>query len=764
MARRRLRPRLARCARGARGRADRLLQHRSRPPGADRGCVRHRALRVRAEARAGASRVDGRRGVGGDRARARVRTAAAHSSRDRRADRALGRRRSRAAYGDGRSRGLAHAQPELRDERIPRLWSPRGRAGAGRPARARRDVRDVHRHAHADLSRDAHPPQRADHRRRGAEVRTIAIIPAFRAAGRSESERRGAEPLARWGGDRQATPPALDAAHGGAVRAPAAGRHARRHGTVRRWGDAHTGEPHAGARLRRRAPTRFDRWPVVRDVRHGVRLQRALAHAREGPMTTRRHRRHRRAGVAALLMAAATLLACTSAAQWSTTYEQHYLADGSNWAFRNNYPASDRLFNAFDYGHAILYERLYTRPYDDPSTLEQQEYDFITKKLLLKPPRLPLEESAIEIEYAKLVPEAKQMFEWAHVLHRQVYDVWADERIPDERKDGEVNRLLAYYKSRRDVAFSSRPKDMHLMEGQPYSLAFRRRYPKFNGLIWAYHWLQVGLYEPLVTAKTAAEREAGVNEALARFRAMLDQPPSRMPSVMPMTSVIAPEFSRRYPEAAIIFDNLHAMHDVISDVLADSTIPRSRKRAEILTAAARYRDDTTSVTSVEEWRSMAISMGVARMGGPASGAKSTPPAPVPSSSPDAHAHHTQPATPTATTSWSTEMVEQRLRDGGVAARPLPSTGRHIFMSMPATSYQLEDGDELQLFIYADSTARARDTDRLDTRRVAPPDMMIKWRAQPSLIVDRNLAAIVITNDEARRQRVRDALLGTGRAP
>jgi hypothetical protein len=35
--------------------------------------------------------------------------------------------------------------------------------------------------------------------------------------------------------------------------------------------------------------------------------------------------------------------------------------------------------------------------------------------------------------------------------------------------------------------------------------------------------------------------------------------------------------------------------------------------------------------------------------------------------------------------------------------------------------------------------------------------MIKWRAQPTLIIDGNLAAIVITNDEARRQRVRDAL-------
>jgi hypothetical protein len=42
-------------------------------------------------------------------------------------------------------------------------------------------------------------------------------------------------------------------------------------------------------------------------------------------------------------------------------------------------------------------------------------------------------------------------------------------------------------------------------------------------------------------------------------------------------------------------------------------------------------------------------------------------------------------------------------------------------------------------------------------------MMIKWRAQPSMIIDLNLAAIVITNDEARRQQVRDALSPLGRS-
>ena len=82
------------------------------------------------------------------------------------------------------------------------------------------------------------------------------------------------------------------------------------------------------------------------------------------------------------------------------------------------------------------------------------------------------------------------------------------------------------------------------------------------------------------------------------------------------------------------------------------------------------------------------------------------------------------------------------------------------MSIPARSYELGEGDELQLFVYPDSRGRAADTNKLDVRRVAPPDMMIKWRAKPSLIIDRNLAAIIITNDEARRQRVRDALVAT----
>jgi len=108
-----------------------------------------------------------------------------------------------------------------------------------------------------------------------------------------------------------------------------------------------------------------------------------------------------------------------------------------------------------------------------------------------------------------------------------------------------------------------------------------------------------------------------VDATVARFWQMLDAPPTKMPHVMPMTAAIAPSFAARYPEAAIIFDNLHSMHDVISDVLANPSVPRDRKRAEILLAARRFRDDTSFVMPVEAWRTMAHHMGVENMGGPA---------------------------------------------------------------------------------------------------------------------------------------------------
>jgi len=225
-------------------------------------------------------------------------------------------------------------------------------------------------------------------------------------------------------------------------------------------------------------------------------------------------------------------------------------------------------------------------------------------------------EEAVMPSYARLVPRARQMFDWAHLLHRQIYDVYADERIPPEQKPAVVERLTDYYLSNQALAFSSAPKSMALMDDAYYSQVFRRELPKFNGLIWAYHWLQVGLYEPLIGADTPAARKAGVGQTLARFWSMLDTPPDRFPELMPMTAAVAPRFTARHPRAAAIFDNLHMMHDIISDILRSERVPRDLKRKTIEAALTEFRDGSKNVMTRSEWLEMAEMMGgAARMGG-----------------------------------------------------------------------------------------------------------------------------------------------------
>src|SRR4029079_5766970 len=175
--------------------------------------------------------------------------------------------------------------------------------------------------------------------------------------------------------------------------------------------------------------------------------------------------------------------ACGSASIHATSCsDQAAFCAPHNWAFRNAFPGVDALFNSFDYGHAKLYETLWRDPTAANEVLDRREFGFITSDLLRHPPRVPLDEEAIAPEWSKLAPEVGAMFDWAHMLHRQLYDVWTDDRIPPSAKDARVAAVLAYYRSRRSLAFSSLPKNMNLMEGQPYSLSFRKRYPKYNGL------------------------------------------------------------------------------------------------------------------------------------------------------------------------------------------------------------------------------------------------------------------------------------------
>lgn len=86
------------------------------------------------------------------------------------------------------------------------------------------------------------------------------------------------------------------------------------------------------------------------------------------------------------------------------------------------------------------------------------------------------------------------------------------------------------------------------------------------------------------------------------------------------------------------------------------------------------------------------------------------------------------------------------------ARPV----RQPFLNVAGTVLRVA-GAELQVYVYGDAVACGRDTDARDTARVAPPTTMITWRTRPSLVTSNNLAAIVLTTDEALRHRISAAL-------
>ena len=290
-------------------------------------------------------------------------------------------------------------------------------------------------------------------------------------------------------------------------------------------------------------------------------------------------------------------------------YEQTYLRAPDNWTFRASYPRADRLFNGFDYGHSILSETLLRHRGDAGRRLDGPVYAHVLCDVLRHPPAVPLAEQSIGPTWGRDFPEAIATFEWAHMLHRQLYDILADTRLSLGARGERVDATLAYYRSRPDLALSSTPKSMELMEGQPYSLAFRRAAPRYNALIWSYHWLQMALYDALLESPTPDARHAAVDTTVDRFYRMAEAGADDRLTAMPMSAATAPRFTTEYPEAAIIFDNLHALHDVVSDILASVTVPPGRQHEAVVRALGQYRDATTAAMTRTEWLEMGAAMG-----------------------------------------------------------------------------------------------------------------------------------------------------------
>jgi hypothetical protein len=258
-----------------------------------------------------------------------------------------------------------------------------------------------------------------------------------------------------------------------------------------------------------------------------------------------------------------------------------------NHAIYNIQPLALDL-NAVAVGHAIAYEDLVT---GKANQLETQSFQTI-QNVLKNPPRFMPDEAKISPTFGRKFGVLEQVFDWAHIFHAQTVDVLASTDLTDAEKEAEIERLYEFYLTKVPYAITGLPMNMGYLDGQPYSQAFRKTYPKVNGLFWGYHWLQGTMYD-LLYQKSLPEQQKAYEDIGKRYREIelyrRDRP------FMPMFAEQSPRFAQRFPQISNTFDNLHMLHDMVNDILATEGLSEQQQKDQIqraiwLVMAANHRE------------------------------------------------------------------------------------------------------------------------------------------------------------------------------
>jgi hypothetical protein len=193
---------------------------------------------------------------------------------------------------------------------------------------------------------------------------------------------------------------------------------------------------------------------------------------------------------------------------------------------------------------------------------------------------VPPDEEQIAPTIHRLAWEVAKVFDWAHIFHRSLYDLFASDAVKD--KPAVYRKLLTDYLEKAEALTPHRLDHHRALWSFPESKAFRDRFPKFNTQIWAYHWLQAAVYDVQLLGDVKRQQEL-MPKVIAFYHGYLRRPPIEW-QFMPMMREAAPHFAKDYPEAAAIFDNLHMLHDNFDDILVrpDLFPTAAAKRVAIL--------------------------------------------------------------------------------------------------------------------------------------------------------------------------------------
>ena len=113
---------------------------------------------------------------------------------------------------------------------------------------------------------------------------------------------------------------------------------------------------------------------------------------------------------------------------------------------------------------------------------------------------------------------------------RSIERCWrSSRRVDASGRARALDEAVERYLSRPEVALPDVPKDMTILYDHPYTSfvveGFNARrmqpYPNLTGFVWASHWFQLAVQEPLEVSADSAERLEGLKIVTERFQRKL---------------------------------------------------------------------------------------------------------------------------------------------------------------------------------------------------------------------------------------------------
>ncbi len=110
----------------------------------------------------------------------------------------------------------------------------------------------------------------------------------------------------------------------------------------------------------------------------------------------------------------------------------------------------------------------------------------------------------------------------------------------------------------------------------------------------------------------------------------------------------------------------------------------------------------------------------------------------------------------STGKWDEPHLVERLVRAGLAPQARPDEKAEKYWKAPLLAYQV-GAAMLHVYLYSDSLARKAVVAKLDTVQAAPPGTTGVYPLRHILIVQNNLAAVLVGGSDAQQERVRLAL-------